>query len=199
MSETPAEAPAQEQPAPAEEAPVEQPKAEEPKADETDWKAEARKWETRAKENKTAAEKEANERQSTQSTLDAIAKALGLKSDDAPNPEKLAEQLTAEQQRAREAQVQLAVYRNAAANEANADALLDSASFLRTLADVDPNDAEAVSAAIKTAVEANPRLKAVEPSQTPPSFGGGPRKQADRPDPGPGLARMRDAYAQNSK
>lgn len=96
-----------------------------------------------------------------QQQLDAIAKALGLKADDTPpDPEKLTADIKAEQARAREAQVQLAVYRNATAAGANPDALLDSASFLRTLAEVDPTDAAGVTAAIRTAVEANPRLKA---------------------------------------
>lgn len=113
-----------------------------------------------------------------QSQLDAIAKALGLKSDDTPpDPEALTAQVQAEQTKAREAAVQLAVYRNAAANEANPDLLLDSASFLRSIAEVDPTDAEAVSAAIKAAVETNPVFKA---SQTPPApvFPGGPRTPA---------------------
>lgn len=95
-----------------------------------------------------------------QTTLDNIAKALGLKSDETPDPEKLTAQLTTEQAKAREAAVQLAVYRNASAAGANPDALLDSASFLRTLAEVDPTNADAVNAAIKTAIDANPRLKA---------------------------------------
>jgi hypothetical protein len=50
-----------------------------------------------------------------QLTLDGIAKALGLKADEPPDPEKLAAQVTEEQGKARDAQVQLAVYRNAGA------------------------------------------------------------------------------------
>ena len=132
-----------------------------------------------------------------QAQLDAIAKALGLKSDDAPpDPDALAAQVQAEQAKAREAAVQLAVYRNAATHEANPDALLDSASFLATLADVDPTDATAVGNAIKAALEKNPALKATPPA---PPFPGGPRKPAGKPEPGPGLPRLRDAYAQSSK
>lgn len=113
-----------------------------------------------------------------QQQMDAIAKALGLKPDDnPPDPAALTAQVEAEQAKAREAAVQLAVYRNAAANEANADALLDSASFLRTLGDVDPSDAAAVTAAIKAAVETNPLLKAAPQHPTPP-FPGGPRTPA---------------------
>ncbi|NUO36443.1 MAG: hypothetical protein HOQ27_15440 [Dermatophilaceae bacterium] len=108
-----------------------------------------------------------------QQQLDALAKALGLKSDDTPpDPAKLTEQLTAEQTRAREAAVQLAVYRNASEHGANPDALLDSASFLRAVTDVDPTDAKAVGEAIKAAVEANPRLAA-----------DGTKPRTPRPDP----------------
>lgn len=98
--------------------------------------------------------------QKYQGTLDAIAKALGLKDDDPPDPDRLAQQVTSEQTRARDAQVQLAVYRRAGANGASGDALLDSASFLRTLTDVDPDNDAAVDAAIKAAVEKNPNLAA---------------------------------------
>lgn len=96
-----------------------------------------------------------------QSQLDAIAKALGLKQDDTPpDPAALAAQVTAEQTRAREAAVQLAVYRSAAAAGGNPDALLDSASFLAAVKAVDPADVAAVAAAVKEAVAANPRLAA---------------------------------------
>lgn len=93
--------------------------------------------------------------------FDTIAKAFGAKTDTPPDPAALAEQVATEKKNAREAAVQLAVYRNASAAGANPDALLDSASFLRTLAEVDPSDPAAVTAAIHTATEANPRLKAV--------------------------------------
>lgn len=100
-----------------------------------------------------------------QQQLDAIAKALGLKQDDAaPDPAKLAEQVTAEQQRARDAQVQLAVYRSA--KGVDVDALLDSKSFTDTLTDVDPTNAEAVATAVKSFVDAHPRFK-VDATPTP--------------------------------
>lgn len=105
-----------------------------------------------------------------QQQMDALAKAFGVKSDDPPDPVKLAEQVTAEQARAREAAVQLAVYRTAAKHGGNPDALLDSASFLRAVADLDPNDSDAVGAAIKTAVAANARLAAI--TDVPPGAAG---------------------------
>lgn len=141
-----------------------------------------------------------NLKDSQQQQLDAIAKALGLQPDDQPaDPAKLTADITTAQADAREARQQLAVYRNAAANEANPDALLDSASFLRSIKDVDPTDAAAVNAAIKAAVEGNPGFKAVAPTPIPPTFGGGPRTPAGHPDPGPGLPRLAAAYAENSK
>lgn len=112
-----------------------------------------------------------------QAQFDSIAKALGLKQDEPPDPEKLTAQVQAEQAKAQEAAIQLAIYRNAAANEANADALLDSASFLRSLVGLDPTDADAINGAIKAAVEANPLLKASSMPPTPP-FPGGPRPPA---------------------
>lgn len=105
--------------------------------------------------------------------FDTIAKAFGAKTDEAPpDPEALAKQVSDEQAKAREAAVQLAVYRNAGEHGANPDALLDSASFLRSLSEVDPTDAEAVGEAIKAAVEANPRLAA-----------DGSKPRTPRPDP----------------
>jgi hypothetical protein len=112
-----------------------------------------------------------------QAQMDAIAKALGLKEDTPPDPEALTAQVEAEQSRAREAALQLAVYRNAAANDANPDALLDSASFLQSIAEVDPTDVTKVGEAIKSALEKNPLLKA-SPTPTSPPFPGGPRPPA---------------------
>lgn len=91
--------------------------------------------------------------------FDTIARAFGKQDDKPADPAELAKQVSAEQAKAREAAVQLAVYRTAGTAGANPDALLDSASFLRTLAQVDPSDTAAVTAAINAAVEANPRLK----------------------------------------
>lgn len=113
-----------------------------------------------------------------QAQMDAIAKALGLKEDTPPDPEALTAQVQAEQAKAREAAVQLAIYRNAAAAEANPDLLLDSASFLRSIADVDPADQAAVAAAIKAAVDANPLFKAAPAASATPPFPGGPRTPA---------------------
>ena len=89
-----------------------------------------------------------------------IGKALGLiKEDETVDPAKLAEQLITSGAETRTAQVALAVYK-AAGTIADPGALLDSTSFLASLKDIDPNDPAAITAAITTAVAANPRLGA---------------------------------------
>lgn len=112
-----------------------------------------------------------------QAQMDAIAKALGLKTDEPPDADRLAAQVAEEQGKARDAQVQLAIYRNAGTVEANADLLVDSTSFRTATKDVDPTDATAMTAAIKAFVEANPAFKVTSGSPTPP-FPGGPRPSA---------------------
>ncbi|WP_437582723.1 hypothetical protein ACSAGD_10680 [Paramicrobacterium sp. CJ85] len=77
---------------------------------------------------------------------------------------------TATEERDRYAR-ELAVVRNAAALNANADLLLDSASFQKDLASVDPSDTEAVKAAITAAIEKNAAYKTGP--VLPPSSGGG--------------------------
>lgn len=99
-----------------------------------------------------------------------IGKALGIVEDGAEtDPAKLTESLTASQREAKQARVELAVFRNAAAAGADPAALLDSASFLAKVADLDPTDSSALSEAIKAAVEANPRLGAAPAGPTPPA------------------------------
>ncbi|MGW3057691.1 hypothetical protein ACWC98_17465 [Streptomyces goshikiensis] len=73
-------------------------------------------------------------------------------------PEELTQQLTTAQAQARQTAVELAVYRTAAAAGGDADALLDSRTFADSLADVEPTDTAAVTAAIQAAVKTNPRL-----------------------------------------
>ncbi|MFE5673847.1 hypothetical protein ACFQ7B_00345 [Streptomyces erythrochromogenes] len=82
------------------------------------------------------------------------------KSGQQATPEELTQQLTTAQAQARQTAVELAVYRTAAAAGGDADALLDSRTFADSLADVDPADTTAVTAAIAAAIKANPRLGA---------------------------------------
>lgn len=134
-----------------------------PPKDETDWKAEARKWEDRAKGNTRQVEE----------FKDAIAKALGLKDDETPDPKKLAGDLTAAQREARSTKVENAVLRHAFKAGANPDALTDSRAFMAKLGDLDPTAddfSSKVEAAIKDAVEANPSLRTAP--APPPKSGG---------------------------
>ena len=88
-----------------------------------------------------------------------IGKALGFVQDDEPaDPVKLTEQLTAAGADARQAKIELAVFRAAQATDADPSALLDSRAFLVKLAGVDPSDTAAITAAVTEAVTANPRL-----------------------------------------
>lgn len=88
-----------------------------------------------------------------------IGKALGLVEDEAIDPAKLTESLTTAQAEAKQAQVALAVYQNAG-TVGDPVALLDSTTFLKSVAGIDPTDTAAITAAIEAAVTANPRLGA---------------------------------------
>ena len=103
-----------------------------------------------------------------------ISRALGLVKDDEPvDPAKLTEQLTEQTRRAREYQLELAVYRVAGTAGADANALLDSRSFLAKVADLDPADSGAMTAAVKDAVAANPALAVRQAGMKPnPAQGG---------------------------
>jgi hypothetical protein len=99
-----------------------------------------------------------------------IAQALGLVEDDVADPAKLTASLTTAQAEAKQARVELAVFRAATAANGDPAALLDSTSFLKSLEAIDPADTAAVQAAITTAVAANPRLGATtEPRQPAPN------------------------------
>src|SRR5690606_22978738 len=116
-----------------------------------------------------------------QAILDNIAQALGLKKAD-EDPQKVAEKLTAEltstRDELRQARVELAVYKAASRHGGDPDALLDSRSFLRAVAQLNPGDdgfADAIADAIKDAIKANPKLAAQpapEKAAPPPRSGG---------------------------
>lgn len=109
--------------------------------------------------------------------LARITQALGITPEGKPDPERLAQELTESQQRARSTQVEFAVWRAAQKAGADADALLDSRAFADSLAALDPADktfTANVERAVTAAIEANPRYKAT----------GGPSVAAP-PDPAP--------------
>ncbi|GAA5078640.1 hypothetical protein [Streptomyces similanensis] len=89
-------------------------------------------------------------------------------------PEEIAQKATESDQKAREATVKLAVFQTAGKHGGDPESLLDSASFAKAITKLDPTAdtfAANVEAAIKKAVEANPRLKA-QAAQPAPAKGG---------------------------
>lgn len=86
-----------------------------------------------------------------------VGKILGLVPNEGPvDAAKLTDQLTAAQQASRQSSLELAVFRAADAAGANPTALLDSRSFLATVASTEPTDMAAITQAITQAVAANP-------------------------------------------
>lgn len=143
-----------------------------PSASATDWEAEATKWkalarkhEAQAKANVTDAQAKADRDQQ----LAKIAEALGLPTGTQTDATAITQQLDAAKAEARQRAIELAVHRTAAKVDADGDALLDSSSFLRAVAEIDPTDLAAVADAIKTAVKANPRLGKTAPAAAPPA------------------------------
>lgn len=96
------------------------------------------------------------------SLKDGLAKALGLGDTEKATPEQLQQQIAAAQSETTAAQTQLAVFRSAPA-DVDAQALLDSTSFLASLKDVKADDQAALKAAITTFVDTNPRFKTGTP------------------------------------
>jgi hypothetical protein len=98
--------------------------------------------------------------------LSKIGQALGLTKDERPDPEKLAADLASKDSTLRETQIQLAVLKNAPGAKGDPDALLDSNSFMKALAELDPAAGDfnsKITAAITAAVKANPKLGAGTP------------------------------------
>lgn len=108
--------------------------------------------------------------------------ALGLA--EAPSADQLGEQLAQSRTETRQARVEVAIARGAGAHGADPDALLDSRTFLASVADLDPAAADfqsKVGDAIKAAVEANGKLKAAAPATAGTQTATGPA-----PDPSQG-------------
>jgi len=95
-----------------------------------------------------------------------IGKALGLVEDGPVDPAKLTEQLTQTQAQAKQAALELAVYRSTP-DATVANALLDSRSFLAKVANLDPSDGTAIAAAVGEAVTDNPALGKRTPAPNP--------------------------------
>jgi hypothetical protein len=95
-----------------------------------------------------------------------IGKALGLVADEPVDPAKLTEQLTASQEQAKQAALELAIFKSSP-DAAAAAALLDSRSFLEKVASLDPSDAEAIRAAVDESVQNLPALGKRQPAPNP--------------------------------
>lgn len=99
-----------------------------------------------------------------------VAEALGIHTNGQPDPAKLTEQVTAAQAAARQSTVELAVWKAAATAGGNAEALLDSRTFVDTITKLDPASssfAKDVSDAIAAAVASSDRFKAAASGQAP--------------------------------
>lgn len=119
----------------------------------TDTRKEAGDYRTKAQTAADNAQKE---------LTDKLAVALGLKPDAASDPAALTASLTEAQSKASQSARELAIFKAAAATGADPSRLLDSNSFMSSVAGLDPADGAAISAAISAALSANPLLKAVQ-------------------------------------
>lgn len=128
-----------------------------------EWKGHSRTWETRATANKQA-EQAAAEREAQ---LAKIADALGI-APEKPDPEKIASELATTRSQAAQLARENAVLLAAAKVGADPNALLDSRSFADQIAAIDPADRAGIEAAIKAAVETNPRYAAAAQQAAPP-------------------------------
>lgn len=159
------EAPAAVSTSPVPTPPVAPPKAAEPAATANPWEdpkaaeAEIKRLRSENGAARTNAKAQAAE-DAKKELAQTIGKALGLVEDEQIDPAKLTESLTTSQAEAKQARVELAVFRNAATAGGDPAALLDSTTFLKSVAAIDPSDSAAIAAAITKAVEANPRLGA---------------------------------------
>lgn len=126
-----------------------------------------------AKDRTTA--KDTAAQQATDALTQKLGKALGLikDGDDTPDPDQLTAQLTEQTNTAKQAQLELSVYRAANKQGVDADTLLDSRSFLEKVADLDPTKTADIETAIQDAVKNNPRLQT---GQEPPRRSSNPIK-----------------------
>jgi hypothetical protein len=149
---------------PASNTPPEPAKDEGTPSGDTNWQAEAEKWKAQARKHEDRSKNTNAELQRQADLIAKLAEKAGIPLNDGKaDPDKLAQQLTTSQAKARQSAVELAVYRAAGKHSADADALLDSRGFLKHVEDLDPDAddfATKVGDAIKAAVESNPKLKA---------------------------------------
>lgn len=103
----------------------------------------------------------------TEGKLKAIAKALGVESDDEPDVDALKTQLEKTSSEMKSLKIERAISRAAKKHGADAEALADSRSFMKDAdaLDLDDDDfAGALAVLVETAVKNNPKLKAGQAS-----------------------------------
>jgi hypothetical protein len=138
---------------------------------------------------RTSAKKAAADEARTE-IVQELGKALGLVKDEQdapPDPAALTARIEQATAAHRETAIELAVYRGASRYGADPDALTDSRAFLSSIRGLNPGGegfAKAVNAAIKKAVDDNPKLKAVPaaPDRTSSDFNGGGGSSSDPDD-----------------
>lgn len=172
MPETPAEitpatpeAPATATPEPPKATPEPPKKAASPWEDPTAAKAEIERLRRENASDRTSAKATAAD-EARKELAQTIGKALGLVNDEPVDPAELTKQLTATQAKAQQAALELAIFRSAP-DASVANALLDSRSFLAKIADLDPTDATAITAAVVEAVGSIPALGKRSPAPNP--------------------------------
>jgi hypothetical protein len=135
--------------------------------DSTDWQAEAEKWKRLSRQNEDRAKGNVDEITRQGQALALVAEKLGLDLDGKPDADKLAAELDKANRTARQRTSELAVYRAAAAAGADADALLDSRSFMAQVDELDPSSGDysaRVAEAAKAWADAHPKPQA-EPAR----------------------------------
>jgi hypothetical protein len=159
--------------------------------DSTDWKAEAEKWQALARKNESRAKSNvaaAQQAEQYKSQLEAMLKAAGVGAEgEIADPAQLTDHLERAQAVAWQSGVELQLLRLGPRLGADAEALLDSNSFIDSLDDLveddprSPEFAAALEAKVKAAIEKNPKYRADKPSRTT-NFDGGPRSTAKTTD-----------------
>lgn len=133
------------------------------------------------------------ERAEADARVKAILQAAGIDTGDTNEEDPVkaaADARAAAEQEARQARLELAVYRAASAANGDPAALLDSRAFLARAADLDPSDQEAVAGAIRDAIQDNPRLAVTQAAtRSSADFTGGPGEgTASKYKPGMSIA-----------
>ncbi|MGW2932952.1 hypothetical protein ACWDA7_14040 [Streptomyces sp. NPDC001156] len=142
--------------------------------DTTDWKAEAQRLKAEADRWKANSRKNENGKKANSDLLAKVAEALGLDAGTKPDADQLTQQLSASQAEVRQSKVEAAVLRTAARLGVDGDALLDSRSFVDSLAELDPSDSAAVEAAVNAVKSRFQKADTGASAPTPPAHSGAP-------------------------